>query len=73
MWVQSLGQEDLLEEGVAPTPVFLLGNPMDRGAWRAIIHGGHKRFKHDLVTKQERSFLKIIFICTYYFGYTEKI
>ena len=19
-----------------------LGNPMDRGAWRAIVHGGHK-------------------------------
>ena len=38
MWVQSLGQEDLLEEGVAPTPVFLLGNPMDRGAWWATVH-----------------------------------
>ena len=22
-----------------PTPVFLLGDPMDRGAWRAIVHG----------------------------------
>ena len=22
-----------------PTPVFLLKNPMDRGAWRATIHG----------------------------------
>ena len=22
-----------------PTPVFFLGNPMDRGAWRAIAHG----------------------------------
>ena len=22
-----------------PTPVFLLENPMDRGAWQAIIHG----------------------------------
>ena len=21
------------------TPVFLPGNPMDRGAWRAIVHG----------------------------------
>ena len=52
---------------------FLLGNPMDRGAWRATVHGGHKRFRHDLVTKQERSFFLIIFICTYYFGYTEKI
>ena len=24
-WVQSLGQEDPLEEGMVPTPVFLLG------------------------------------------------
>ena len=23
----------------APTPVFLLGNSMDRGAWQAIVHG----------------------------------
>ena len=22
-----------------PTPVFFLENPMDRGAWRAIVHG----------------------------------
>ena len=22
-----------------PTPVFFLGNPMDRGAWRATVHG----------------------------------
>ena len=22
-----------------PTPVFLLGNPMDRGAWWATVHG----------------------------------
>ena len=27
-----------------------LGNPMDRGAWRATVHGVTKR--HDLVTKQ---------------------
>ena len=32
-WVRSLGQGDL------PTPVFLLENSMDRGAWRAIVHG----------------------------------
>ena len=24
-WVQSLGQEDLLEKGMVPTPVFLPG------------------------------------------------
>ena len=25
-----------------PTPVFLLGNPMDRGAWWVIVRGGRK-------------------------------
>ena len=29
-----------------------LGNAMDRGAWRATVHGGHKKVGHDLVTKQ---------------------
>ena len=24
------------------TPVFLPGNPMDRGAWQATVHKGHK-------------------------------
>ena len=32
--VQSLGQEDPLEKGWQPTPVFLPENPMDRGAWQ---------------------------------------
>ena len=34
--VQSLGWEDPLEKKWQPTPVFLPGDPMDRGAWRAI-------------------------------------
>ena len=29
-----------------------LGNPMDRGAWQAAVHGGRKRVGHNLVTKQ---------------------
>ena len=33
-----------------PTPVFLPGNPMDRGPWQAIVHG-ITRVRHDLVTK----------------------
>ena len=36
--VQSLGGEDLLEKKMA-TPVFLLGESMDRGAWRVTVHG----------------------------------
>ena len=35
--VLSLGQEDPLEEGTAPTPVFLPGEPMDRGVWWAKV------------------------------------
>ena len=37
-WVRSLGWEDPLEEGMAPLKYFCLGNPMDRGAWRAAVH-----------------------------------
>ena len=39
-WVQSLGWEDLLEEGMATHFSILAWRiPMDRGAWRATIHG----------------------------------
>ena len=37
MQIQSLGWEDLLEEETATPLVFLLENPMDRGAWHAIV------------------------------------
>ena len=33
-----------------PTPVFLMENPMDRGAWLAIVHGVSG---HGLVTRQQ--------------------
>ena len=36
--VRSLGQEDPLEEGMAFQYSFL-ENPMDRGAWQALVHG----------------------------------
>ena len=38
MWVQSLGQEDALEKGMATYSVFLPGESMDRGAWWATVH-----------------------------------
>ena len=43
MQVQSLGQEDPLEEGMA-THFHMLARriPMDRGAWRALVYGGRK-------------------------------
>ena len=37
--VQSLGWEDPLEEGMAThSSILCLENPMDRGAWWAIVH-----------------------------------
>ena len=40
MWVRSLGQEDPLEEGTATQSSILAWRiPMDRGAWRATVHG----------------------------------
>ena len=39
-WVQTLGLEDPLEEGMATHPSILAWRiPMDRGAWRATVHG----------------------------------
>ena len=43
-WVQFLGQEDLLEKGMAThfiilTSVLCLENSMDREAWQATVHG----------------------------------
>ena len=37
--VQSLGWENPLEKEWQLTPVFLLRNPMDRGAWKTTVHG----------------------------------
>ena len=39
-WVQSLGWEDPLEESMATHSSILAWRiPMERGAWRAIVHG----------------------------------
>ena len=39
-WVWSLGWEDPLEKGKGnPFQYYCLENPMDRGAWRAAVHG----------------------------------
>ena len=38
-WVQSLGQEDPLEEGMTTHSIILAWRiPMDRGAWQAMAH-----------------------------------
>ena len=52
MWVQSLGEEDPLEEGIANHSSILAWRiPIDRGAQWATVHGGHKRVRHDRATK----------------------
>ena len=37
-WALSLGQEDPVQEEIA-THSSILGWEMDRGAWRAVVHG----------------------------------
>ena len=37
-----------------PLQYFCLGNPMDKGAWLGYSSSGHRRVRHDLVTKQEQ-------------------
>ena len=40
MQVRSLGQEEPLGEGIGnPLQYSCLGNPMERGAWWATVHG----------------------------------
>ena len=49
---QSPGLERSPGEGSSnPLQNSCLGNPMDRGAWWAIVHGGHRRVGHNLETK----------------------
>ena len=39
-WVRSLGWEDPPEKGMAAhSSILAWENPMDRGAWQAIVHG----------------------------------
>ena len=53
-WVQSLGWEDPLEKKMAPYFQYSCqNNPMDRGAWWAIVHGVTK-VRHNLATKQQQ-------------------
>ena len=39
MQVQSLGQEDPLEKMATDSNILAMENLMDRGAWRATVHG----------------------------------
>ena len=58
-WVQSLVQEDRLEEETGnPLQYSCLENSMDRGAWQATW--GRKRVGHDLASKQQQCIEKSV-------------
>ena len=47
-WVQSLGWEHPLEEGMATHSSILAWRvSMDKGAWQATPHGRSQRIRHD--------------------------
>ena len=52
-WVRSLNQKDSLEKEMATHSSILVGNPMDRGAWRATVPRV-ARVGQDSVTKQQQ-------------------
>ena len=51
MWVQSLGQEDSLEKEIATHSVFLPGKSHGQRSLEGCSPLGHRRVRHDLVTK----------------------
>ena len=51
------------ERNSNPFQYSCLGNSIDRGAWQAIVHGGCKRVRHDLVTKQQQQFHSFVKYC----------
>ena len=54
--VRYLGWEDSPGGGNgSPLQYSYLGNSIDKKAWQATVHRGHKRVRHDLVTKQQPS------------------
>ena len=59
-WVQSLGREDPLEEGMATHSSILAWRiPMDREAWRATVHGVAKSLTQPL--KQLNGMIRAVF------------
>ena len=54
MQVQFLGQKDPLEKEMA-LQYSCLENPMDRGAWRAAVHGVKKRLGRHLESQTRLS------------------
>ena len=71
MQFPSLGREDPLEKEMANLLQYsCLGNPKDRGAWQATVHGGPKRLRHELATKQQQHIYMYIhmYVYTHFLG-----
>ena len=69
MWVQSLGGEDPLEEGMAThlLQYSCLENPTDRGAWRTTVHwvavsNPTEAAKLEVTFKQTRKIIVVVVI-----------
>ena len=41
-YIHSISLEKEMALHYSPSQYSCLGNPMDRGAWRTVVHGGHK-------------------------------
>ena len=60
-WVRSLGWEDPLDEGMATHSSILASRiPVDRGAWRAAVHGIKK--KSDMTEQLSTLYYTLIFL-----------
>ena len=58
MWVPSLGREDPLQKEMAThSNILAWGNPVDRRARQAIVHGSHK--ESDTTQQQQQSMWKV--------------
>ena len=67
-WVQSLGWEDSLEEGMATHSSILAWRiPMDRRAWRAIVHGVTKSWTQLCKYAQQQTPIKCLLYVGCYF------
>ena len=56
MWVLSLGQDDPLEEQMAPTPLFLPENSHGQRSLVGYRQQGHRKVGQNLVAKQQPSY-----------------
>ena len=70
-WIPGLGRSPGGRNG-NPLQYSCLGNPIDRGAWRAATHGVTKRVRRDWVTNQNKAHHMYVHIhvCVHIYIYT---